>query len=424
MNASPPALSHVQGRRRPFIHGLILLLVVGSAIYTVLSPGHLFSYSHSGANPAAGLSLPGVAAAVPKGFNPVQTLTSQALTKDTGFSQEVSRLENMAVSHQPGEPISHQPEEPVSRVYAAAVTPEPGATPALLPLQSPVPGMPAESEVAPAGITPATPQPTPPPPPPPMYITYTVQDGDTVDGLAARYGISPQSILWNNLDLKSADLLVPGQYLRVPMSDGIIYDIRLGDTLSDIADRFGVDVQAIVNFSGNNLKSADSIAEHERIFIPNGKMPIPVATPTTVPPPLPPATASPSPARSPSSATGFIWPVNGPISSYFGPSHPLGIDIDQYNSPGAPIHAAASGTVTFAGGDPCCSYGLYVVIDHGNGFETLYAHLDPLAVSQGQSVEQGQVIGYVGLTGHTTGYHLHFEVHLNGQVVNPLDYLP
>ena len=64
------------------------------------------------------------------------------------------------------------------------------------------------------------------------------------------------------------------------------------------------------------------------------------------------------------------------------------------------------------------------MIDHGNGFETLYAHLDPLAVSQGQRVEQGQVIGYVGLTGHTTGYHLHFEVHLNGQVVNPLDYLP
>jgi len=80
--------------------------------------------------------------------------------------------------------------------------------------------------------------------------------------------------------------------------------------------------------------------------------------------------------------------------------------------------------VTFAGGNACCSYGLYVVIDHGNGFETLYAHLDPIAVVQGQQVAQGEVIGYVGLTGYSTGYHLHLEVRLNGQYVNPLNYLP
>ena len=72
--------------------------------------------------------------------------------------------------------------------------------------------------------------------------------------------------------------------------------------------------------------------------------------------------------------SGFIWPASGPISSYFGPSHPLGIDIDFFANPNQAVGAAAAGTVTFAGGDACCSYGYYVIIDHGNGFETLYGH--------------------------------------------------
>jgi cell wall-associated NlpC family hydrolase len=150
-----------------------------------------------------------------------------------------------------------------------------------------------------AGVTTATTQPTPLPPPPPVYIIYTVQDGDTVDGLAVRYGISPLSILWNNLGLESADSLVPGQYLHVPTSDGIIYDVRPGDTLSDIADRFGVDVQAIIDFPGNNLESADSIAANQTIFIPNGSMPVPAVTPTPVPQPESPSTPAPAPLPTP-----------------------------------------------------------------------------------------------------------------------------
>ncbi len=268
--------------------------------------------------------------------------------------------------------------------------------------------------------------PTPVATPPVVYIIYTVQEGDTIGGIAAKYGISSSSIVWNNLDLEDPDTLGVGQFLRVPMSDGIIYDVRLGDTLSDISSTFGVSVDDIIGFEGNHLSNADGITENQTIFIPGGAMP--VATPA----PTPDATDdpySPAPAPAPhggggASSSGFIWPVSGPISSYFGPSHPLGIDIDQYNSPGAPIYAAASGIVTFAGGDACCSYGYYVVINHQNGFETLYAHLASFAVSQGQWVDQGDVIGYVGLTGRTTGYHLHFEVHLNGAVVDPLDYLP
>jgi len=270
--------------------------------------------------------------------------------------------------------------------------------------------------------------PTAAPTPVPIYIIYAVQNGDTVDGLAAQYSVSPESILWNNTDLESPDTLALGQFLRIPLSDGIIYDVRLGDTLSDIADRYGVDVASITGFAGNHLVSADGIAEHQIIFVPNGKMPAPppvIATPEPASPSQPngSAPAAPSEPSAPSSA-GFIWPVSGPISSYFGPSHPLGIDIDQFNSPGAPIHAAAAGIVTFAGGDPCCSYGLYVVVNHQNGFETLYAHMASIAVSQGEYVDQGEVIGYVGITGRSTGYHLHFELHRNGAIVNPLDYLP
>lgn len=266
--------------------------------------------------------------------------------------------------------------------------------------------------------------PTPEPPKPPFFI-YTVQEGDTAGGLASRFGIATTSILWNNLDLENADSLSLGQQLRIPNSDGIIYEVRLGDTLIDIAGYFGANVQDVVRFPGNNLKNVDDIVENQTVFVPNGKMPAPVVTKKveTPTPDIEPTNPPPVTNRH-SSSSGFIWPVTGPISSYFSASHPLGIDIDQFRSPGAPVYAAASGTVTFAGGSSCCSYGLYVVISHGNGLETLYAHLGSLPVSQGAYVEQGQVIGYVGLTGYTTGYHLHFEVHLNGQVVNPLNYLP
>ncbi|HEX5397010.1 MAG TPA: M23 family metallopeptidase, partial [Candidatus Limnocylindria bacterium] len=126
----------------------------------------------------------------------------------------------------------------------------------------------------------------------------------------------------------------------------------------------------------------------------------------------------------PKSNVGFIWPVTGPISSYFGPAHPLGIDIDLFNHHHAAIAAAAGGVVTFAGGNACCSYGYYVVVDHGNGYQTLYAHLSTISVGVGDVVSQGQQVGISGVTGYSTGEHLHFEVHKNGAVVNPLNYLP
>ena len=122
------------------------------------------------------------------------------------------------------------------------------------------------------------------------------------------------------------------------------------------------------------------------------------------------------------SASGFIWPVSGPVTSTFGPRWGRmheGIDIAAPS--GAPIASVASGTIIYAGW--LGGYGNLVVVDHGGGVSTAYAHMSSIASGTGQGVAQGQVIGYVGSTGHSTGPHLHFEVRINGQAVDPLQYL-
>jgi murein DD-endopeptidase MepM/ murein hydrolase activator NlpD len=122
------------------------------------------------------------------------------------------------------------------------------------------------------------------------------------------------------------------------------------------------------------------------------------------------------------SSSGLIWPVNGPVVSPFGwrwgRMHE-GIDIGV--GYGTPIHAAASGTVVYSGW--MSGYGNFVIIDHGGGMATAYGHQSSIAAGNGQSVSQGQVIGYVGCTGHCFGPHLHFEVRINGSPVDPLGYL-
>ena len=106
----------------------------------------------------------------------------------------------------------------------------------------------------------------------------------------------------------------------------------------------------------------------------------------------------------------FSWPASGAISSYFSPIHPEGIDIDTYQDPAQKIKAALDGNVAFAGGDPCCSYGLHSVLNHSNGLFTLYAHMSNLDVKTGQNVKTGDILGQVGKTGYATGIHLHFEI--------------
>lgn len=121
---------------------------------------------------------------------------------------------------------------------------------------------------------------------------------------------------------------------------------------------------------------------------------------------------------------GLIWPVVGPISSFFSLEHPLGIDVDQTMAPGTAIIASHSGLVLYAGGDPCCSYGRYVILASASGLTTLYAHLELLTVETGETVRQGEPLGIVGNTGYSTGTHLHFEIIDGGVRRDPLLYLP
>ncbi|MGH2583424.1 MAG: M23 family metallopeptidase [Dehalococcoidia bacterium] len=136
------------------------------------------------------------------------------------------------------------------------------------------------------------------------------------------------------------------------------------------------------------------------------------------PHPAPPVTQRVVPVV-PASALGFAWPLNGAISSPFGDEHPLGIDIAPVDPAGL-VLAARDGTVLYAGGDPCCSYGYYVILDHGDGLTSIYGHFrEPPYVEAGERLVRGTVLGVAGDTGHSFGVHLHFEVRLNGIPVDP-----
>ena len=118
----------------------------------------------------------------------------------------------------------------------------------------------------------------------------------------------------------------------------------------------------------------------------------------------------------------FIWPVDGEVTQGFWEKHAAGIDIDA--AVGDPVRAVRDGRVVFTGGDPCCGYGLFIIIEHDAGWSSLYAHLSEAQVQAGDEVAQGDVIGLAGATGTVTGPHLHFELRLRGEPVDPLLYLP
>lgn len=264
-----------------------------------------------------------------------------------------------------------------------------------------------------------------------LYYRHEVQEGETLSGIAGRYGVDREHIIWNNIDvIDDENLLTVGQILQVPSVGGILHAVRLGETVSDIAALYDANVQDIIDFPANNLGDPNMLVENTTILVPGGRL-LPVAAPTLrpdvaapsapAPDPAPQVAAAPEVVPADPSTTGFIWPVVDLITSYFGPAHPLGIDI---NAPYVPVAASAPGQVVFAGGDPCCSYGLYVEIRHEGGYESRYAHFSSLNVGLGEWVEQGQIIGVSGETGRSTGPHLHFELRRNGLIVDPLAFLP
>jgi murein DD-endopeptidase MepM/ murein hydrolase activator NlpD len=254
----------------------------------------------------------------------------------------------------------------------------------------------------------------------PLFYRYVVQEGDTVSTIARHFGIDASYIVWNNIDiLPDEDLLAVGEQLQIPSVAGIIHDVRVDETLIEIAELYEAEVDDILAFAANDVANPDLLREGTTILVPGGRVvppPAPAIRPTLQLAPPPAVVAGEA------SEFGFVWPVVDLITSYYGPYHPLGIDI---NAPiGVPIVAAAAGQVVFVGGDACCSYGFHVEIKHDETFSTLYAHLSGYAVELGAFVEQGQVIGFSGNTGRSTGPHLHFEVRREKAQQDPLLYLP
>ncbi len=273
---------------------------------------------------------------------------------------------------------------------------------------------------------------------PRVILRHIVQPGDTIFGLALQYGLTPESVLWSNyLVLKdNPDLLALGQELVLPPLDGLIYVVELGDSVESIARRFKVEPQLIVQEPANQLANVDQvIAEGQLVFVPGGERELVVWQ-------LPKAievrrTASGirvykvgvcGEVEIPSLGGGrFGFPTNRRyLSGYgFGPSHG---GWDLAGRLGDPIFASDSGTVVYAGysldsrGRPR-GYGQYVVLDHGNGYRTLYAHASQLYVGCGQQVRRGAVIAAVGSVGKSTGPHLHFEIRYGDNYANPAQFM-
>ncbi len=244
---------------------------------------------------------------------------------------------------------------------------------------------------------------------------YTVQKGDTISTIAKKYGVSTDTVRWANNII--GDNLTVGDEVKIPPVTGIVHKVAKGDTVYSIAKKYDSNPQAIVDFPFNDFANPQTFAlvVGQTLVVPDGVKPNERTTT-----PRQQVFIAQGPVAI--SAAGFTWPLRGGISQFAAWYH-MAIDI---TSPlGTPIVSGQDGTVVRVSvGTWDSGYGTNVEIDGGNGFMSHYAHMSGVNVSIGQSVMAGKtVIGWVGLTGRTTGAHLHFEVRKNGALVNPMTYL-
>lgn len=236
---------------------------------------------------------------------------------------------------------------------------------------------------------------------------YVVREGDSLSEIADLFGVSINTLLWAN-DIKNPKTIQPGDELVILPVTGIKYTVKTGGSVRDIVKKYGGDADEVAAYNG--VGADQELAAGTEVIIPDGEMPAPK-----------PVVKVASSVSSSSGTAVRLSAAGGPeYSGYFvkpvaGAVRTQGIHgynaVDLAAPTGTPIVAAASGTVTISrasgynGG-----YGLYVVISHSNGSQTLYAHMSENISYQGEYVQQGQVIGYVGNTGRSTGPHVHFEV--------------
>jgi murein DD-endopeptidase MepM/ murein hydrolase activator NlpD len=247
-------------------------------------------------------------------------------------------------------------------------------------------------------------------------ITYTVQKGDTVSTIAQKFGISADTVRWANS--LSDDNISVGDTLQILPVTGISYKVQSGDTVYSIAKKFATDPQGIVDFPFNDFANPEtfSLVTGQMLVVPNG------VKPSEQPFIQPQVYIAQGPSSTSLSGAGFTWPVHGLITQFASWYHEA---LDLAAPYGTPIVAAKSGVVKEANtGGWDYGYGNDVVLDNGGGYSTLYGHMEAVNVSVGQQVVGGStVIGWIGMTGRTTGPHVHFEVRQNGVTVNPLPFL-
>ncbi len=246
-------------------------------------------------------------------------------------------------------------------------------------------------------------------------MTHVVQEGDMVSNIARLYGLSVNTIIWNN-DIGSSGVIRPGQQLKILPYDGVLYAVKKNDTLAKIASTYQSSVDSIIE--KNKLADASDVQIGENIIIPNGIKPVvlvrrSVSTGREVIENI----FYPTPSDG---GTKLLWPTAARrITQYFGFRH-TGLDIADKK--GTPIYAAEAGKVERVLYQRT-GYGYHIIINHGGDLRTLYGHASKIFVQEGQTVARGDVIALMGSTGRSTGPHLHFEVRVKGKRVNPLGYI-
>jgi hypothetical protein len=272
-------------------------------------------------------------------------------------------------------------------------------------------------------------------------IEYEVQTGDTIIGIGEKFGLDPKTILWGNYTTLKDDPhnLRPGQKLNILPVDGTYYVWQPGDGLNGVADFFGVKPEDIINFPANDLTletvgdfSNPNIKVGTKLIVPGGERQFiswsaPIGV-TRTNPGIARVLGAGACGKITDGAVGygsFIWPAPSHYLSGFDynpDANHRGIDIA--GDTGDPVYATDAGVIVYSGWNDY-GYGYMVMVDHGNTWQSLYAHLSSIAVVCGESVGQGSVIGSIGSTGNSSGSHLHFELmNTSAGKVNPWDFLP
>jgi hypothetical protein len=316
-------------------------------------------------------------------------------------------------------------------------------TPTSLPAEQDIAGVPlppllAAGDLSSKGITRTTNMHTTIPTRPRVdVITYTVETGDTLFSIADSFAIKPETLLWGNFETleDNPHLLRPEQVLNILPIDGTYYQWAEGDSLQTVADFFDVDPMEIISYPGNRFDLTETTPQTANIdigswlIVPGGKRAIKDWGPPAI------SRSNPASARyygaghcgsvyeGAIGSSTFVWPTIAHSISGYGYNPGVHPAIDIAGGEGTPVFATDSGVVVYAGWSNY-GYGNLVVIDHGNGWQSAYAHLSSYGVSCGQSVFQGGGIGGVGNTGNSYGAHLHFELVYGGAKINPLDFLP